>query len=143
MFDYHNMKMYWAFRSFDAQCELRYNMFVFSDKGIWVNDNTHDVINNNIQMRHFEYFSQIHETDESSLIITNKPNTKEIIWFVPKSYVKNDNDIIITDTNDITHTMTYNETLLNSLNRGSRYVEVESICYIPIYNFTMWIMVFQ
>lgn len=142
-YDYHSVRVRWGFRSFDSNCEMRYNMFLFTDHGIFYNDMTHNIYEQSIYMRHWEYFTQITETEELNLFIVNKPSTKEIMWFKPSTWTVEDDIVTITDTEGALHSLTSSDVILDRLRHGNTYIEVQDFNYIPVYLFHMWVMVFQ
>lgn len=142
-YDSDTFRLDYAFRTFPYANDSRlYNMFMISDKGIFKEDITRSIIDNEIYMRWSVFVTKL-EDRFARLIITNKPDTNEITWFYPQTVKSTtDSKITITDTSNIDHEMDLTDQIQQSLKYGTDYIDVPTMCYVPIYNFRMWYMMF-
>lgn len=142
-YDYNDFRIDYAFRTFPyTEDERIFNVFMVTNKGVYKEDITRSILDNDIYMRWSTFITKL-ITRPAQIFVTNTPDTKQIIWFSPsKEKSRTNTKIIITDTDNIDHEMTLTAQIQESLKYGTDYVDVPKICYIPIWDFHMWHMMF-
>ena len=143
-YDYDSFSIDYAFRTFEYDDPRQYSIIMVTDQGIYKEDVCRSLLDNDIFMRWTVFVTKIAEVSRG-LIITTEQNSNRLCWFVPKcacDCATDKSKIQITDENGILHIMDKSDLLIKSLRDKLRYVEVPRQCYIPVYDFRMWYMVF-
>lgn len=145
-YDYGSFKIDWAFRTFEYEEEYRqFNMILVTDKGIYKEDITRSIYDNEIFMRWTTFVTHLQER-KPHLFITTEYDTKRVVWFYPDKlldYPLNENLVLVIDTEGISHLMRKTEALLKAFdNKQTDYVDVDETNFIPVYWFRMWYTMF-
>lgn len=145
-YQYDSFEIDWAFRSFEYANDYRmFNLMMVTDKGLFKEDMTRSIYDNEIFMRWTTFVSKLEPRDKH-LFITNEPGTRKVIWFYPKSVAVDPEDskkVLVTDTDDKIHIMDYNEKLMKAfLCKDLDYIDIDETNLIPVYWFRMWYTLF-
>lgn len=143
-FDYDTFAIDYALRTFETDDPRIYSIIMITDKGIYKEDISRSLLDDEIHMRWTVFVTKIDEV-RGGLIICTAPNSYKLEWFYPKCVCECSEDktkIKIIDENRIPHIMNRSKLLLDSLRKGIRYVEIPKRCYVPVMQMRMWYMVF-
>ena len=145
-FKYDMFEIDWAFKSFEYRNDMReYNLILFTDKGIFREEITRSIFNQEIYMRWTTFVNKLIDR-KPHLFITTEEGSKKIIWFYPaelKDHYTDPKKIIVVDTEGKSHVMNRDDRLIKAFNtQNVDYVDVDETNYIPVYWFRMWYMMF-
>ena len=144
-YQYSSFEIDWGIRSFETDDYRIFNMVLFTDKGIYKEDITRSIYDNEIFMRWTTFVTKLEER-ENNLFITNDGDSKRVIWFYPKIVEDDPTDetkVFVTDTENKIHQMTKTDALLKAyVNKDIDYIDIDETNFIPVYWFRMWYTMF-
>ena len=147
-YEYDNFKIDWAFRTFESEDDINYNILLVTNKGIFRDTQTRTIYDETIYMRWTTFVSKIDDR-KPGLIVTTVPGSKVVQYFYPlkitNKYFNQNNELcklVIMDTNGLCHTIRATVQLINALNNCTDYIDIEETNFIPVYHFNMWYMMF-
>lgn len=142
-YDYETFTIDFAFRTFETDDIRQYNIFMVTSKGIFKEDITRSVLDNLIYMRWTTFVTKLDDY-KSNLIIINYPeNSKSIKYFFYDSYTENeDNTVTVISDKGEEFILPKSDQLMKSLKGNNPFIDVDRSCYVPIWNFRMWYLIF-
>lgn len=144
-YDYNDFRIDWAFRSFENPKDYReYNILMVTDDGIYKEDITRGIQDHIIYMRWTVFVTKL-APRKPKLFITTKPDSREVIFFYQDRYdepSEEDETVNIYDEEGNCYIFNKNNRLLYALKHDSDYIDVDTMNYVPVWNFRMWYLLF-
>ena len=142
-YDYECFTIDYAFRTFETDDIREYNILLVTNNGIFKEDITRSILDNLIYMRWTTFVTKLDDYKQNLIVINYPENTKSIKYFFYENYMINEDDTVtITSENNEVFTIPKSDKLIQSLRNNQPFIDVDRSCYVPIWCFRMWYMIF-